>query len=234
MIQWITFQIQKFGPGWTCHHTHHIKSWDFPACLFLCWCHSVQCHKCQKGPPPSLGLIGNPEMRVSVGIVAHTLASWKFYSVGEKGHIWLVRYKCTRHIQYVFFFFVCFFLTVLLCVRSSPLLQMQPECQSMICSCLRTCPWITDVRWLFVDLSESLLGRGPYPTDGLIQCKYCVPPQPPCCCQRQLFTGQTWPPATPLWALENTVNYISPMNEAIKDWFKSVTKSVFSFLFSNH
>lgn len=45
-------------------------------------------------------------------------------------------------------------------------------CQSLICGCLRICPWITGIRHLFVDPSESLVCRGRCPTDGLIQCKY--------------------------------------------------------------
>lgn len=50
--------------------------------------------------------------------------------------------------------------------------EAQQWWQSVICSCLRICPWIKGVRHLFVDGSESCVCRRPRPTDGLIQCKY--------------------------------------------------------------
>jgi len=63
------------------------------------------------------------------------------------------------------------FLSCTVSVRSSALLQML-QCQSVICICLRICPWITHIRHLFVDPSESLVCRGYCPADGLIHCKY--------------------------------------------------------------
>lgn len=79
-----------------------------------------------------------------------------------EGAYLVCRYRNNRHIQYFYLDWS---------VRSSAFLEMQ-ECQSVICSCLRICPWITGVRQLFVDPSESLVRSGPCPNDGLIQCKY--------------------------------------------------------------
>lgn len=89
-------------------------------------------------------------------------AEVKKHSAGEKGAYLVCWYRINRHIQYFYLDWS---------VRSSAFLEMQ-ECQSVICSCLRICPWITGVRQLFVDPSESLVRSGPCPNDGLIQCKY--------------------------------------------------------------
>lgn len=99
------------------------------------------------------------------------------------------------------------FLSTTVSVRSSALLHMQ-ECQSLICGCLRICPWIGGIRHLFVDPSESLVWRGRCPTDGLIQCKY----SPSSAYLLLPAAAVLWADPASLWAFQNTVNHFSHLN----------------------